>query len=205
MSAFTGRRVVAFVALALAAAGRARALDRAFSVGTGDWNSAGSWTPNGVPGAADVVTITSGSVTLNSDTSIAGLVISGGTLTGSGILTVTGPVAWSGGAMTGSGATVATAGIVLSGSAKTLSQRTLTLSGGAATLDGPSSWVLLSTGATLNNQVTLDCLNDGGHTNQQGFFTGAGGGTVNNSGTLRKTATGNTGATVVSAPLQQHR
>jgi hypothetical protein len=87
------------------------------------------------------------------------------------------------------------------GGPKTLSQRTLTLSGGTATIDGPSSYILLSTGATLNNQVTLDCLNDGGGTTQQGFFTGAGGGTINNSGTLRKTATGNTGATNVAVPF----
>ena len=60
MSAITGRRMVVFVALALVAAGQARALDRAFSVATGDWNSAGSWTPSGVPGAADIVTIDSG-------------------------------------------------------------------------------------------------------------------------------------------------
>ena len=150
--------------------------------------------------AADVVTIDSGTVTLNSDTSIAGLVISGGTLTGSGTLTVTGPLTWSGGTMSGTGATVAAAGALLGGP-KTLSQRTLTLSGGTATVDGPSSYILLSSGATLNNQVTLDCLNDGGGTTQQGFFTGAGGGTINNSGTLRKTATGNTGATNVAVPF----
>ena len=75
------------------------------------------------------------------------------------------------------------------------------MSGGTATVDGPSSYILLSTGATLNNQVMLDCLNDGGGTNQQGFFTGAGGGTINNSGSLRKTATGNTGATNIAVPF----
>ena len=197
MSAFAGRRFIAFAALLLATAGHAHALDRALNVASGDWNSAGSWTPSGVPGAGDVVTISNGTVTLNSDTSIAGLIISGGTLTGTGTLTVTGPFTWSGGAMTGSGSTIASAGMTMSGNPKTLTQRTLTLSAGGATLDGPNSYVLLGNGATLNNQTTFDCSNDGGHTNQQGFRAGSGGGTFNNSGTLRKTATGNTGVTVV--------
>jgi hypothetical protein len=57
------------------------------STGTGNWNTAGTWTPSGVPAAGDVVTILSGhTVTVNVNTNnLASLTInSGGTLTVAG-------------------------------------------------------------------------------------------------------------------------
>jgi Ig-like domain CHU_C associated/Secretion system C-terminal sorting domain len=62
------------------------------SAGTGDWNTAGTWSPSGVPSCSDVVAIASGhNVTVSTSASAAGVTIAtGGTLTSStgGNLTV---------------------------------------------------------------------------------------------------------------------
>ncbi|NNT73231.1 hypothetical protein HKT18_13480 [Flavobacterium sp. IMCC34852] len=56
------------------------------STGSGDWNTAGTWTPSGVPACGDIVTIASGhTVTVNATASAAGVTINaGGTLVNAG-------------------------------------------------------------------------------------------------------------------------
>ncbi len=58
-----------------------------------NWSSANNWSPNGVPGNGDAVTIASGTVTINANTSkLTSLTISGGTvtMTGSSTIRITG-------------------------------------------------------------------------------------------------------------------
>ncbi|MES1159518.1 MAG: hypothetical protein ABUM51_02070, partial [Bacteroidota bacterium] len=84
-----------------------------------DWNTAGNWTPNGIPGTADNVTIVTGSNTclLSANTAIANFKLTSGVLDlGSYILTVGGTTATftagtvQNGAMTVTGATTTTFG-----------------------------------------------------------------------------------------------
>lgn len=73
----------------------------------GDWNSAAQWTPTGVPGPGDFVSIAGRTVTLDSDVDVATLAVGGSSvLTGSGELTVTQSMSWQGGLLQGSGTIV---------------------------------------------------------------------------------------------------
>jgi hypothetical protein len=174
----------------------AAAESKTWTGATGSWTDADNWQPAGQPQAGDDVIIDSGSAALGVDTGIASLTLSGGTLTGSGTLTVTGTVAWTAGTMSGSGSTVAMAGMDLGGSNKTLDGRTVVLSGGTAAMSGSGSFIGMRNGATFTNQATFELSEDGGLTNNQGFFHGgSGGGSFINHGTLRKLSAGNSGAT----------
>jgi hypothetical protein len=77
---------------------------------TGDWFTPTNWSPNGVPGVLDTAIVSSGTVTANSQVFVANLTL-GGTLGGSGDVTVTDALVWNdGGAMNGSGHTIVAAG-----------------------------------------------------------------------------------------------
>ncbi len=71
---------------------------------TGDWGTSGNWSPNGIPGSSDQVSISSGTVTVSSNRSVGSLTITGGTLllSGSSVLTVNNSANWSNGTITGS-------------------------------------------------------------------------------------------------------
>lgn len=63
---------------------------------TGPWNEAIRWSPEGVPGAEDLVYISSGTVTLSGNMTVADLFLSNtGTITGNADLTITNSLAWS--------------------------------------------------------------------------------------------------------------
>lgn len=87
----------------------------------GGWNTATQWTPTGVPGPGDYASLAGRTVTLDSDTEVAGLAVNGGTavLGGSGTLTVTERMTWQAGILQGTGAIVvaADAELVISGEA----------------------------------------------------------------------------------------
>ncbi len=127
----------------------------------------------------------SGIVTLNSGEaiSVTSLNQSGGTLTGSDNITVSGTFAWTGGTHGGSGTTNANGPMDLSGFGKTLG-RTLNLAAGqTATMSGASSYMYLSTGSTFNNNGTVDIQND-----NEGFYSSGTPGPFNNAGTLDRTS-----------------
>jgi hypothetical protein len=170
------------------------AMPKTYTGGTGSWTDDGQWSPAGQPQAGDDVIISTGSVALDVDTEIATLTLTGGTLTGSGTLSVDGLITWTSGTMSGSGTTRAMAGMALGGTGKTLDQRTVLLAGGTATMDASHSEIAMQNGATFTNQALFTLSNDNGLTTNQGFFDGGGSGTFNNQGTLRKLATGNVGA-----------
>ncbi len=125
------------------------------------------------------LTGSSGIVTLNSGEAltVTSLVLTGGTLTGSDNLTVTGPLTWRGGTLSGTGATTADEYSSLSGSSMTLG-RTFN-NRRYAVLEGASSSLTLLTGAVWNNDGVLEILN------ARGFFGGTG--TVNNPGYIAVT------------------
>jgi len=182
-----GRLAILIVAAWLAAQpGSAGAVNKSYTGGAGAWTDDAKWDPPGQPDAGDDVTISSGVVDLDVDTTIAILALNGGNLTGSGALTVTGALIWASGAMTGSGTTVATAGMMLPSGRKVLDQRSVVLSGGSAAMNAAASAVVMRHGATFTNQTTFELSNDAGLGSQGFFDDGTGGGTFNNEGTLRK-------------------
>jgi hypothetical protein len=165
----------------------------------------GSLTAVNLTGSVSAVgplNITGGTVNFSSGDPITvpSLTLSTGTLTGSDAVTSQGLATWSSGTMSGTGSTVISGGLNITGST-VLSGRTLNVSGGTAALSGGTSRVTLSNGAAITNAATLEVLNDQGSTSTQGFFFGfPGGGTLSNTGTLRK-ATGNSGTTLVEVPF----
>jgi hypothetical protein len=96
----------------------AYAADCTWIGGTGNWSDS-NWTGCAAPpAAADTATIDTGSVTLDSDQSVQGLTLNGGSLTGAGTLTTSGQTTMSGGYMTGAGTTRAEGGLLLNGTSK---------------------------------------------------------------------------------------
>jgi hypothetical protein len=173
--------------LAVAAAPVA-AIDRTYTGGTGNFLDPNKWMPMGAPGTDDVAIISSGTATLNSDTTIAGLQLSAnGVLDGSGTLTVTGPVQWSGGFMSGSGTTNANGGLTITSGTTTSLAGTRTLNNAAT-----ATW----TGSVnMNNQPSATLKNS-----STGTFTIATSadfvsGNFVNQGTLIKTAGSGDGVT----------
>jgi hypothetical protein len=137
--------------------------------------------------------VVSGTVNFASDATVDTLTLEGGTLTGTGNLSVTGTLNWLGGAMSGVGSTTSFGTFTLSGSvSKDLNGRALT-NAGTATWTGSGS-LTLRNGAVLDNQGTFLIQNDtpisgGGFLDTQG--------TLANEGTLRKQS--GVGTTAISA------
>ena len=187
---------------------------------SGGWSVPSNWSTGQIPqsgndvhiGFSDItVTYSSGTVGLNSLTSTAALVLSGGTLplqnnstvsgaftlsggtlTGAGSLTITGQTTWTGGTMSGNGVTDAQGGLILgqTGQANELSLDTRTLTNeGAATFlgdqNGSFSQLNTANGATINNWAggTWDIQDDNSIFNSSGALS-----TFNNAGMLTKSA-----------------
>src|SRR6267143_4297369 len=64
-----------------------------------DWFNPGNWNPSGVPGSTDTAVISSGTAQVGTATNVGTVNLSGGTLTGSGDITINGSLNWSGGVM----------------------------------------------------------------------------------------------------------
>jgi hypothetical protein len=125
--------------------------------------------------------ISNGIVNFGANVTLPSLTQTGGTLTGSGTVTVSGPLDWTGGTMAGSGLTIANSTLTIDTSSgnPNLSGRTLenTLSG-ALTGSGTFSF---SNGGNLANLK-------GATFTIQGTPTVQGGGTITNAGTFRAAA-----------------
>jgi hypothetical protein len=152
----------------------------------GDWDTASNWSSGTVPGAGDDVVISS----LNSSSSITrasgaaitvqNLTFSGGTLTGTEDITVTGTFTWTGGTLSGGGSLTAAGGADLSGNAH-LSGYTLVIPPGqSATLQDLTA---LYDGAVLDNQGTLT-LNGTGPYGYGAVFYDGGPSLLKNEGTI---------------------
>jgi hypothetical protein len=166
-----------------------------------NWSSGNNWSPNGVPGSTDAVTIGNGfAVSLNTSTTVASLTVGGGTsgsLTiGSGntnyTLTVTGAVTVNAGATitsTGNGGNILNIGGNLS-NAGTFSDNggdmAVAFNGSAQTISGAGSFsftdFLISAAGTktINSNITVasDWTNNGGTVAGTGTVTLSGTGTI---------------------------
>ncbi len=133
------------------------------------------------------MSISGGEANFNAAASTAQLVLSGGNLSGSAALTVSGLFTWNGGTLSGTGVTNANGGILMDGTLA-LDQRTLNNAAGqtatqAATLNNDANLVF-SNGATFNNHGTFLAKGN----DSDGFFDGGGGdSTFNNTGTFTRT------------------
>ena len=136
------------------------------------------------------MTVTLGTLNLASGDPIAPttLNLSGGVLSGSDNITVSGVMTWSGGTMGGSGTTTIAAGgtLDLLGAAKTL--RSTLDNAGTATVSGAAVTLTMANGAVFNNQASgsFEIQNDGTIAN-----SGAGN-TFNNQGTFSRTVSSGT-------------
>ena len=151
----------------------------------GDWTIGTNWTPAGPPGSGDIAIINAGNAALNADTTILALTQGGGTVSGSGILTVTGASTWTAGNQSGTGTSVFDAALAISGaSGKAIGVRTVSV--------GNTTW----SGNTGNNNNAIAISGAGIFNNTDSFSDtntfnstvnrGNGGGTFNNAGTFDK-------------------
>lgn len=160
------------------------------STGTLGINVNGSANFN-TPAAATVqsVDLSSGTLDATSTVNITGpLNFSNGTLSGTGTVNVTGLFTWSGGTQTGAGTTNANGGMTLSsGGSKTLNNGRILNNAGAATwTDGE---FFIGNGAVFTNLATG--VFDIQHATNRQLGGGVGGvSTVNNAGTMTKSAGG---------------
>ncbi len=199
--------------------------------GDGAWANAGNWDLNRLPVSGDHVVINSGTVTFSVGTtdiacinctsnlvisggtlnmndtvnpsSVNNLTLSGGTLGGSGNLTIIGTCNWSSGSMTGTGTTIIQTGAVLNinEGASNYLLRTLQ-NDGIVNLNSSNFRYHGSEGMTITNNGVFDIKGDycigiysysGENYSARGVFN-------NNAGaTLKKS--GGTGATVIEASL----
>jgi len=70
----------------------------------GDWFTAATWTPNGVPGVADTAIVNTGTTTITDNVIVGGLYMSAGVIAGDSNLSVTDSLSWSGGTISFSSA-----------------------------------------------------------------------------------------------------
>jgi hypothetical protein len=135
------------------------------------------------------LTVSNGTLSFDTDIALAGLTLTGGTLTGAGDVAVNGLLTWLGGTMSGVGSTDANGGMAISGNNKTLDTRTLN-NAGNATWTG-TGVIAFNNGALWNNLAgaVLDLQTTAG---------ASGSGTFDNQGTVQKlTGTGTAGLGVL--------
>ncbi|MBI5773962.1 MAG: hypothetical protein HZA89_09510, partial [Verrucomicrobia bacterium] len=154
---------------------------------SGDWFTAANWSPPGVPGSNDTAVLTLGGVVdVSADATVANLTIGANMLLdGAGSLTVLGAANWTGGIMLGSGATVIAPGatLTISGDSEKRLVRRLDNFG---TVTWSGARITGQNGPVINNHVgaLFDIQTDA--TLYESY--GGGDGTLNNLGTLRKSA-----------------
>ncbi|NCO36038.1 MAG: hypothetical protein AUJ92_17565 [Armatimonadetes bacterium CG2_30_59_28] len=181
------------------------------SVG-GDWNTPSNWSSGAIPGSTDDVSIpvgvevahsggshsilsiacngkliiSGGSLDIASNSQCSDLDLTGGTLSGVGLLDVSGTLTWTSGTMSGSGVTTIPAGATLniSGNTDRLFQSRTINNLGTTTWTGTGR-ILGEYGAVFNNQSggVFDIQNDVEF--QSNYSTQP---TFNNAGTLKKSA-----------------
>ena len=142
------RSLIVSVAVALStvivAGGVARAAAVTWGGGSGNWNTPGKWSGGGVPGTADDVTISAGTVTIDSGTNkVTSVTITGGTVgfSGSSTLTVSGAFSISDGAFTGG------SGAISIGGNLAMTGGTFTGGSGAITVTGSVNANVVSSGS----------------------------------------------------------
>ena len=126
----------------------------------GDWSLDANWNPASVPGSGDKVIFNSGTATLSTAAAIAALDFSGGTIGGSGELSISGSSNWTAGSFSGAGATSFAQALAISGAATKVlvGGRVLNL-GGTTTWSGNTAAnnnaIRFWNGAAINNTGTF--------------------------------------------------
>jgi len=165
---------------------------------TGFWDVSGNWNP-GLPTAIDDVTInvpdvqtvtvssgnntvnsiavtgdatlalTGGTLSINGSSNLTNFTQSGGTLSGTGTVNISGPANWTGGTMDGSGNTIANAGLIISGG-----ENHFLTGGRTLESNGTAIW---------SNALAYHYNNNGYYYTTQGPIYAGGGAAITNNGT----------------------
>jgi hypothetical protein len=176
------------------------------AVANGNWSSSSTWSPTGVPGSIDTATVNGFAVTVDTNTTVATVNLSSGSIDGTNTLTVTSGFNWTGGTLSGVTGILSLAnssGNTISGSgSKTLNRvvnnaGTLTWSGsgsvshvgglftnsGSFNVQTSGNWIQASTGSFTNSNVFGRSA--GGTTTTFGVtFTNSGSMSLNDNTTL---------------------
>ncbi len=160
--------------------------------GTGIWQTASNWNPNGIPGAADTVVFNSGTLTNDSLVFVASLFQNGGTINGTGEINIIDSLSFTYGIHSGTGATKLLGGcngVISSSQSKQLSRSLIN--------EGFLTWieanVQFSSGAVFTNNGTFDANSE-----SSTFGFASGGSIINNGSIIRSTATG---TATISVPI----
>ncbi len=139
------------------------------------------------------VQITSNTVNFNGSQNLiqptCTLSVTGGVMSGNGLVTVSGPMTWSGGTITGNGSFVSSGHLDLDGtSTKTIDGKTLTINGTATWANSGKIGIRNSGVLSIANGGYFEIQNDSDFD-----FVSPSGGTIENNGTIRKISSGTTG------------
>ncbi|HEU4854881.1 MAG TPA: hypothetical protein VFS89_06280, partial [Nitrosospira sp.] len=152
------------IAAAMAASGfiqPALAVDRTWFGGTGDFGVDTNWSPAGVPGSGDKAIINSGNSTLSFNAGITSLDLFGGTLSGTGNLTLSGLSTWTAGDIVGAATAQFDGGLSITGAGQK------DIGGGRIINASDTTW----SGNTSNNNNAIRF--NGGTINNTGTWTDA--------------------------------
>ena len=173
----------------------ALAIDRDWTGGfNASWETATNWTPLGVPTSADRAIVASGSAELSTNQAVDALLMSGGSIFGTGMLTVTGLSTLSAGFQTGTGTSQFDGNVTMLGASsrvlgggRTMNTTATTSWGGNAAAS--TNRIDINGSATINNSGTWTDSNAA----DTSIGSGSGGTKVfNNSGTYNKSGAGTT-------------
>jgi len=160
--------------------------------GSGSWQTASNWNPNGIPGTADTAVVNGGTVTNDSTVFIASLFQNGGTINGTGEINIIDSLSFTNGIQSGTGATKLLGGcngVISSSQSKVLSRSLIN--------EGFLTWmeanVQFSSGAVFTNNGTFDANSE-----SSTFGFASGGSIINNGSIIRSTATG---TATISVPI----
>ena len=151
--------------------------------GDSNWHNSLNWSDDTIPGTLDDVHLSAIVDASAADVMIASLSLSGGELSGSANVVVSGAFNWTGGGLSGSGSLTANGGMEISGFALQLNGRTLNNAGTALWHSGG---IFAGEGAVINNLAgaTFNAESEA----DLGYSSGTQA-TFHNAGTFRKSGT----------------
>jgi len=151
--------------------------------GSGDWHTAGNWSPNGIPGAADTVVINNGTITSDISVTVASIYLNSGSINGAGNFIITDTLIINFANLGGTGTTtIASGGIAkfISSNNKNIT-RTLVVDGSLTVIG--AGLVSITSGGQLVNNGTVEIQNNN-------LFGSIDGSIVNNGNFIRSIQTG---------------
>jgi hypothetical protein len=151
--------------------------------GSGSWQTAGNWSPNGIPGAADTAVVNNGTITSDLSVTVASIYLNSGSINGAGNFVITDTLIINWGNLGGTGTTtIASGGVAkfISSNNKNIT-RTLVVDGSLTVIGaGPVS---ITSGGQLVNNGTVEIRSSNSFGNADGSI-------INNGSFIRSTQTG---------------